>query len=222
MTGNTLTMNPITGQNPYATSAYGPTGQGFWGSTGGFGGTPFGFVPQSFQTQFPYPISQIGSFTPQFHPQAIQQPGLFNQVVPQWQTGFGVNPQMAFQSVLAQAQQCCPPEVLNAVLQTTPPQVLPYVLNALACQQVCEQVLQQNPQAVQAINPQVITQPFQTLTNRQGIGGFGTIGQPFVGGYQPIVGFQPWTQRPWAQNQGILSGLGQVQQPAFANAFGTW
>src|SRR6266849_6077858 len=50
------------------------------------------------------------------------------------------------------------PQVVNPILQTTPPQVLPYILNALACQQVCQQVVAQNPQAVLGIHPQTIAQ----------------------------------------------------------------
>ena len=72
-------------------------------------------------------------------PQMGQQPGIFGQgqQIPQWQAGAVGNPQMALQGAL----QCCPPEVVSAIVQTCPPQVLPYVLNALACQQACTQVL---------------------------------------------------------------------------------
>lgn len=204
MTGNTQTLNPMTGTNAYANGAYGTTQPGFWGSS-----TPTVFGTQAFQTQVP--MNQLNPFTSSL---IQQQPGLFGQPTQQWQTGFGQpslqwqtgfnSPQIASQAILNAALQTTspqvinaalqntPPQVINTVLQTTPPQVLPYILNALACQQVCQQVLAQNPQTIQTIASQGINQPtFGYGTTNQGQYGFGgTIGglgfgtQPFVGGYQ--------------------------------------
>jgi len=221
MTGNTLTMNPITGTNAYANGAYGTPQPGFWGNVGGFGGnTPSVFGTQAFQPQVP--MNQLNPFTSQL---IQQQPGFVGQqgfssqqgfgglqgfggqTTSPWQTGYN-NPQVTSQVILNAALQTTPPQVLNTILQTTPPQVLPYILNALACQQVCQQVLAQNPQAVQGINPQAlqginpqalqginpqwINQPaFGYGTTNQGqygfggnIGGLGFNTTPFVGGYQ--------------------------------------
>src|SRR5712691_2421020 len=162
MTGNTQTLNPMTGTNAYANGAYGTTQPGFWGSSFG-GNTPSVFGTQAFQTQVP--MNQLNPFT---SPLIQQQPGLFGQPTLQWQTGFnnplatsqwqtGSNsPQIISQAILNAALQNTPPQVINTILQTTPPHVLPYILNALACQQVCQQVLAQNPQAIQSINPQAI------------------------------------------------------------------
>jgi hypothetical protein len=247
MTGNTLTLNPITGTNAYANGAYGTPQTGFWGNTAGFGvNTPFGVTNPTFQTQVPSLFNQYGTFTPQ----AIQ-PGIAGLPVNQWQTGytpfqqFGItgiqNPmlqttqqqvvnqlqQQSMQQALAQIQQTCPPQVLNTILQTCAPQVLPYVLNALACQQTCQQVLAQNPQAAQAI-----TQPFtginQPVTGQFGITGFGQTPTQFQG-YQPqfaqgaCVGCTPGTQQ-WGQTLGVQGGFGQFQpqQPWFATSYGTW
>jgi len=204
MTGNTQTLNPMTGTNAYANGAYGTTQPGFWGSS-----TPTVFGTQAFQTQVP--MNQLNPFTSSL---IQQQPGLFGQPTQQWQTGFGQpslqwqtgfnSPQIASQAILNAALQTTspqvinaalqntPPQVINTVLQTTPPQVLPYILNALACQQVCQQVLQQNPQAIQTIAQQGINQPlFGYGTTSQGQYGFGgTIGGvgfnqvPFVNSYQ--------------------------------------
>jgi len=193
MTGNTVTLNPMTGTNAYANGAYGTTQPGFWGSS-----TPTVFGTQAFQTQVP--MNQLNPFTSSL---IQQQPGLFGQPTQQWQTGFN-SPQIASQAILNAALQTTspqvinaalqntPPQVINTVLQTTPPQVLPYILNALACQQVCQQVLQQNPQAIQTIAQQGINQPlFGYGTTSQGQYGFGgTIGGvgfnqvPFVNSYQ--------------------------------------
>jgi len=254
MTGNTLTQNPLTGPNAYTNSVYGTPQQGFWGTTAGFGtNTPFGVTNPTFQTQVPNLFNPYGTFTPQ----AIQPQGTIGQPMNTWQTGFspfqtfgiqGIqNPmlQTTPQQVLAQAQQqqvlnqiqqqqvlnqiaqTCPPQVLNAILQTTAPQVLPYVLNALACQQVCQQVLQQNPQAAQAITQPLfgITQP---MTSQFGITGFGVAPTQFAG-YQPqfqqgsCVGCAPGTQQ-WGQTLGFQGGFGQFQpqQPWFATTYGTW
>jgi len=204
MTGNTQTLNPMTGTNAYANGAYGTTQPGFWGSS-----TPTVFGTQAFQTQVP--MNQLNPFTSSL---IQQQPGLFGQPTQQWQTGFGQpslqwqtgfnSPQITSQAILNAALQTTspqvinaalqntPPQVINTVLQTTPPQVLPYILNALACQQVCQQVLQQNPQAIQTIAQQGINQPlFGYGTTSQGQYGFGgTIGGlgfntvPFVNSYQ--------------------------------------
>jgi len=237
MTGNTLTQNPITGTNAYANGAYGTTQPGFWGSSIG-GYTPTVFGTQAFQTQVP--MNQLNPFTT---PLLQQQPSLFGQAS-QWQTGFN-NPQITSQAILNAALQTTPPQVINTVLQTTPPQVLPYILNALACQQVCQQVLAQNPQAIQSINPQTIGQPFfgAGLTSQGQYGFGGTIGgvgfntQPFVGGYQGqtvpqqflqgqgnCVGCAPGMQQ-WVPNSvGFQGGFGQVvpQQPWFNTTYGTW
>lgn len=255
MTGNTLTLNPMTGTNAYANGAYGTTQPGFWGSS---------FGTQAFQTQVP--MNQLNPFTSSL---IQQQPGLFGQPTQQWQTGFGQptlqslqwqtgfnNPQITSQAILNAALQTCPPQVINAALQTTPPQVintvlqtcppqvLPYILNALACQQVCQQVLQQSPQAIQAISQQGINQPlFGYGTTSQGQYGFGgTIGGlgfntvPFVGGYQGqtvpqqflqgqnCAGCAPGTQQ-WVPNGvGFQGGFGQFtpQQPWFNTTYGTW
>jgi hypothetical protein len=217
MTGNTLTTNPITGTNAYANGAYGTPQQGFWGNTVGIAGTtPFGFGTQAFQPQVANPINAlnpintlnpinalnpINTLNP-FTSQMVQQPGFVTQTTP-WQTGF-TTPQYGLQGtvqailqttpqhVLNTILQTTPPQVVNTILQTTPPQVLPYILNALACQQVCQQVLQQNPQTIQAIAQQGINQPlFGYGTTSQGQYGFGgTIGGqgfntvPFVNSYQ--------------------------------------
>jgi len=256
MTGNTQTLNPMTGTNAYANGAYGTTQPGFWGSSFG-GSTPSVFGTQAFQTQVP--MTQLNPFA---SPLIQQQPGLFGQPTSQWQTGFnnplaasqwqtGSNsPQIISQAILNAALQNTPPQVINTILQTTPPQVLPYILNALACQQVCQQVLQQNPQAIQAINTQGLNtqglnQPtFGYGTTNQGQYGFGgTIGgqgfntAPFGGGYQGqtvpqqflqgqgnCVGCTPGTQQ-WAPNSmGFQGSFGQVvpQQPWFNTTYGTW
>jgi hypothetical protein len=228
MTGNTLTTNPITGTNAYANGAYGTTPQGFWGNTNGIvGGTPYGFNPQAFQPQVMNPIGQVNPFTPQM----IQQPGFFGQTTP-WQTGIGSNLPFGLQGTLQTVLQTTPPQVVNTILQTTPPQVLPYILNALACQQACQQVLAQNPQAVLGIHPQTITQPFLGYgSTNQGMIGFGGIGAntvPFVGGYQPLaqqgcVGCAPGMQQ-WNPTAAFQGGFGQVvpQQPWFNTTYGTW
>jgi len=240
MTGNTQTLNPMTGTNAYANGAYGTTQPGFWGSS-----TPTVFGTQAFQTQVP--MNQLNPFTSSL---IQQQPGLFGQPTQQWQTGFGQpslqwqtgfnSPQIASQAILNAALQNTPPQVINTVLQTTPPQVLPYILNALACQQVCQQVLQQNPQAIQTIAQQGINQPlFGYGTTSQGQYGFGgTIGGvgfnqvPFVNSYQGqtvpqqflqgqtvpqqflqgqnCAGCAPGMQQ-WAPNSlGFQGGFGQV------------
>ena len=74
--------------------------------------------------------------------------------------------------------------MVNTILQTCPPQVLPYILNALACQQACQQVLEQNPQSVLGINPQAITHPFAGTAIPSPIG-FGFHRTPFAGGSSP-------------------------------------
>jgi len=247
MTGNTLTLNPMTGTNAYANGAYGTSQPWFWGSSFG-GNTPTVFGTQAFQTQVP--MNQLNPFTT---PLIQQQPTLFGQPTSQWQTGFN-NPQITTQAILNAALQTTPPQVINTVLQTTPPQVLPYILNALACQQVCQQVLQQNPQAIQTIAQQGINQPlFGYGTTSQGQYGFGgTIGGvgfnqvPFVNSYQGqtvpqqflqgqtvpqqflqgqnCAGCAPGMQQ-WAPNSlGFQGGFGQVvpQQPWFNTTYGTW
>jgi hypothetical protein len=225
MTGNTLTQNPITGATPYTNSVYGTPHQGFWGNVGGYGvTTPYGFNTPLFQTQVPTLFNQqYGTLNPLFTGQNFQQPGMFSQPTNQWQTGFTTIPQMGFQGIQSPILQTTPPQVLNTILQTTPPQVLPFILNALACQQACQQVLAQNPQAVQGINPQAITQPF---VGQVGITGFGV--NPLVG-YVPqlqqgaCVGCQPGTQQ-WGNTIGLQGGFGQFQpqQPWFATTYGTW
>src|SRR6266542_5215645 len=162
MTGNTLTQNPITGANAYTNSVYGTPQQGFWGNAGGIGTSPIGYTNPLFQTQVPNLYTQqFGTTYPQFAAQTLQQPNLVGQTVNPWQTGLTSIPQFGYQSfqnptlqsipspVLNSILQTTPAQVLNTILQTTPPQVLPFILNALACQQVCQQVLAQNPQAVQ-------------------------------------------------------------------------
>jgi len=255
MTGTTPTMNPMTGLNAYANGGYNQQPfQGFWGS--GFGGnTPFGFGTQAYQPGVTNPISNFSQqytqpFTPQFTPQSIQQPGIsgqqfggFGQQTGQWQTGI---PQMALQSVLNTVLQTTPPQIVNTILQTTPPQVLPYVLDALACQQTCQQVLAQNPQVVQGINPQAIVHPLLSSFQGQGQMGFGGIGAgrtPFGGGFQAqglpqylqqaCVGCAPGQQQ-WQPNagfqgqqggfQGQQGGFGQFtpQQPWLNTTYGTW
>ena len=69
MTGNTLTLNPMTGTNAYANGAYGTTQPGFWGSSFG-GNTPPVFGTQAFQTQVP--MNQLNPFTSSL---IQQQPG---------------------------------------------------------------------------------------------------------------------------------------------------
>jgi hypothetical protein len=259
MTGNTLT-NPITGTNAYANGAYGTPQQGFWGNTGGIGGTtPFGFGTQAFQPQVTNPINTlnpINTVNPfntlnPFTTQMVQQPGFIGQTTP-WQTGF-TTPQYGLQSpvqtilqntspqVLNTILQTTPPQVVNTILQTTPPQVLPYILNALACQQACQQVLAQSPQALQGIQSQMTTQQFPGYgTTNQGQLGFGTIGGfgqstvPFGGGYLPQVNPQ-WMQagncvgctpgmQQWTPTTTFQGGFGQVvpQQPWFNTTYGTW
>jgi hypothetical protein len=245
MTGNTLTLNPIAGTNAYANSAYGTPQQGFWGNTGGIGTSiPFGYATQPFQTQVPGLLNQQvhGLFNQQqvpglFSPygmlaaQTIQQPGVYGVPMNTWQGGFGAQ-QFGFQGIQNAILQTTPPQVLNTILQTTPPQVLPFILNALACQQACQQVLQQNPQAVQGINPQAITQPFfatmQTPQVPYGIGAFGVAQTPYVG-VQPqwlqssCVGCTPGQQQ-WGSTIGFQGGFGQFQpqQPWFNTTYGTW
>jgi len=232
MTGNTLTTNPITGTNAYANGAYGTTPQGFWGNTTGLvGGTPFGFTTPAFQPQGMNPVGTVNPFTPTM----IGQTGTFGQTTP-WQTGIVSNLPFGLQGTLQTVLQTTPPQVVNTILQTTPPQVLPYILNALACQQVCQQVLTQNPQAILGINPQAITQPFVQPfpgygTTNQGTIGFGGIGYnttPFVGGFptmatQGCVGCTPGMQQ-WNPNVAFQGGFGQVvpQQPWFNTTYGTW
>jgi hypothetical protein len=224
MTGNTLTQNPITGATAYTNSVYGTPNQGFWGNVAGYGvNTPYGFTTPQFQTQVPTLFNQqYGTLNPLFTGQTFQQLGAFTHPMNQWQTGFTTIPQMGLPGIQSPILQTTPPQVLNTILQTTPPQVLPFILNALACQQACQQVLQQNPQAVQAINPQAITQPFVGQT---GITGFGV--NPFVG-YVPqfqgaCVGCQPGTQQ-WGNTIGLQGGFTQFQpqQPWFNTTFGTW
>jgi hypothetical protein len=205
MTGNVLTTNPVTGTTAYANGAYGTPQQGFWGHTNGFGvSTPVQFGTPVYQQTTGYPVNTIGTiggFTTQFIPQAVQQqqPSFLGQTIGQTQGGFinNTTQQFGIQGILNAALQTTPPQVLNTILQTTPPQVLPYILNALACQQVCQQVLAENPQAVQNIAQQAaqqvaqqqITQPFfGTTQTNQGQGQFGTTGfgvtNPFTAGYQ--------------------------------------
>jgi hypothetical protein len=267
MTGNTQTLNPITGTNAYANSVYGTPQQGFWGTTGGFGtNVPFGHTTQPFQQQVPGLFNQQqvpglfnqqqvpGQFNQQqvpgqFNPygtqmgQTTQQPGIYGQSMNPWQGGLATQ-QPGFQGiqtailqstppqVVNAILQTTPPQVLNTILQTTPPQVLPFILNALACQQVCQQVLQQNPQAIQGINPQAITQPFfgamQTPQSQFGIGGFGVNQTPY-GGFQPqwqqagCVGCTPGQQQ-WGSTPGFQGGFGQFQpqQPWANTSYGTW
>lgn len=226
MTGNTLTMNPMTGPNALNTNPFGATPQGFWGNVSGFNtpfSTPSGFGTQAFQPQVTNPINPISSI-PGFNPTAIQQPGVFGQV------GSQTSPQVG-QAILAAVLQTTPPQVVNAILQTTPPQVLPYILNALACQQVCQQVLAQNPQALQALQAQTIGQPFgQTAPGQTGFSTFGTNVTPFGGGFQP-QGVPPFLQQgagvgcaPGLQQLLPTSAFGQApqQQPWFSPTFGTW
>jgi hypothetical protein len=236
-------MNPIAGTNAYVNGAYGTPQQGFWGNVGSFGTQPTSFGIPGFQTQ--YPINQWNPFTPQ----SIQQPGFVGQTMSPLQTGFQT-PQFGYQGINAAVQttspqvlntilQTTPPQVLNTILQTTPAQVLPYILNALACQQVCQQVLAQNPQAVMGINPQSITQPFFAYgtTNQNPIGFGGTVGgfggygvNPFMTVGQTsflpqggCVGCQPGTQQ-WGSGVGFQGGFGQVvpQQPWLNAIYGTW
>ena len=269
MTGNSQTLNPITGTNAYANGAYGTTQPGFWGSSFG-GSTPSVFGTQTFQNQVP--MNQFNPFTTSL---IQQQPNLFGQPTTQWQTGFntpqftsqwqnglntpqvtsqwqtGLNtPQVTSQVILNAALQTTPPQVINTILQTTPAHVLPYILNALACQQVCQQVLTQNPQAIQSINQQTTNQqttnqPFLGYgTTNQGQYGFGgTIGGqgfntvPFTGGYQGqtvpqqflqgqgnCVGCAPGMQQLVPNSVGFQGGFGQVlpQQPWFNTTYGTW
>jgi hypothetical protein len=258
MTGNTLTQNPITGTNAYANPAYGTPQQGFWGNTGGFGTSAlFGLNTPTLQ-QVPSLFNQIGAVTPPFAGQTFQQPGMVGQTVNPWQYGFtptgqvglqGITGQLGFQGIqnpIMQAGQvvnpllqAVPPQVLNTILQTCPPQVLPYILNALAAQQACQQVLLQNPQAMQAINPLTITQPFvnttqpflnttQPFQGQFGITGYGVSQTPFVG-FQPqyqqgaCVGCTPGVGQ-WGNTVGFQGGFGQIQpqQPWFATTYGTW
>jgi hypothetical protein len=187
-------------------------------------------VPGLFnQQQVPTQFSPYGTLMGQ----TIQQPGMYVQPMNQWQNGF-VNPQIGFQGVQNAILQTTPQQVLNTILQTTPPQVLPFILNALACQQACQQVLQQNPQAVQGINPQSITQPFfgtmQTPQSQYGIGSFGVTQTPYAGFQQPwqqagCVGCAPGTQQ-WGSTIGFQGqgGFGQFQpqQPWLNTTYGTW
>jgi len=235
MTGNTLTQNPITGTNAYANNTYGTPQQGFWGNAGGYG-----FTTPQFQQQVPTLFTQqYGTVNPLFTP--TMQTGIVGQPQNQWQGGFATTPHFGFQGiqtpvqqtvpqqVLNTIQQTVPQQVLNTILQTTPPQVLPFILNALACQQACQQVLSQNPQAMQTINPQTITQPFLN-TQQPLMGQFGTSYgvTPFVG-FQPqlqqgaCVGCLPGTQQ-WGNTIGFQGGFGQVQpqQPWIASTYGTW
>jgi hypothetical protein len=178
-------------------------------------------------------MSPIGLVNP-FITAAIQ-PSYVGQTTP-WQNAITTNLPFGLQSTLQTVLQTTPPQVVNTILQTTPPQVLPYILNALACQQACQQVLAQNPQAVLGIHPQSITQPFiqpflgSTMTN-QGPIGFGGVGYtpvPFTTAYQALtpqgcVGCTPGMQQlnPAVAFQG---GFGQVvpQQPWFNTTYGTW
>ncbi len=260
MTGNTLTANPINGTNAYVGNPFGSSQQGFWGNVNGFGGnTPFGFGNPVFQTPISNTINPFQTFTSQYAGQTIPQNGFVGQPSYPLQGGFGINPQFGFQGNLGVSPQLrfqggfgISPQagfqgglginpqfgfqgVLNTILQTTPPQVLPFVLNALACQQACQQVLAQNPQAIQGIQPQSITQPFLGFgTTNQGLTGFGgnvnhlgVTPNAFVG-VQPqwlgqgCVGCQPGTQQ-WGVT-GPQNSFGQVQpqQPWFNNTFGTW
>jgi hypothetical protein len=141
MTGNTQTLNPMTGTNAYANGAYGTTQPGFWGSS-----TPTVFGTQAFQTQVP--MNQLNPFTSSL---IQQQPGLFGQPTQQWQTGFGQpslqwqtgfnSPQIASQAILNAALQTTSPQVINAALQNTPPQVI-------------NTVLQTTPPAGPAVHPE--------------------------------------------------------------------
>jgi len=251
MTGNTLTMNPIAGTTAYANGAYGATQPGFLGNVGTFGGyTPSVFGTPAFQPQVP--MTPLNPFTAQLiqsQPGFVGQPGFIVPTMSPGLTGFH-NPQVTSQAILNAALQTTPPHVVNTILQTTPPQVLPYILNALACQQACQQVLAQNPQAVQAINPltvpgitpQLINQPFLGMTNPaqygygSTIGGLGFNTTPVWGGYQGQmapqflqqpgsgVGCAPGMQQ-WAPSVvGFQAGFGQVlpQQPWFNPTYGTW
>jgi hypothetical protein len=237
MTGNTLTLNPITGTNAYANGAYGSTQPGFWGSSFG-GNTPSVFGTQAFQTQVP--MNLLNPFTssliqqqPGFvgQPTSLWQTGFNNPLVTsQWQTGFN-NPQITAQAILNAALQTTPTPVINTILQTTPPQVLPYILNALACQQVCQQVVAQNPQAIQALNAQAFTQSLNAqginqpyfgygMTN-QGqygfggtIGGFGVNTVPYVGVYQGQ------TVPQFLQGQGSCAGCAPGMQQWVPNTVG--
>jgi hypothetical protein len=241
MTGNALTMNPIAGTNAYVNGAYGTPQSGLWGNVGSFGTTPSVFGIPAFQPQVP--INQWNPFTPQ----AFQQPGFVGQTMSPMQTGFQnfQTPQFGYQGIGSTVQttsqllntilQTTPPQVLNTVLQTTPPQVLPYILNALACQQACQQVLAQNPQAIMGINPQTISQPFfgYGTTNQTPVGFGSTIGgfgvNPFMTGGQTFgqtgacVGCQPGTQQ-WTPTVGFQTAFGQVvpQQPWINAIYGTW
>lgn len=230
MTGTTPTMNPVTGLNAYANGAYGQPLQGFWGGNLG-ASMPFSFGTPAYQPLVTTPISPIGAFAPHFVPQMFQQPSVFGLPTLPWQSAFIGTTPMGLQSVLNTVLQTTPPQVVNTILQTTPPQVLPYILNALACQQACQQVLEQNPQAVLGINPQTITQPFFGTFN-QGPVGFGFNRVPFVGGFQSqllpqylqqgaCVGCTPSQQWP---NMGFHGGFGQIvpQQPWFNTTYGTW
>jgi hypothetical protein len=229
MTGTTPTMNPVTGLNAFANGTYGQPLPGFWGSSFG-GNTPFGFGAPTYQPQLMSPIHAMGAFTPQLTPQTFQQSSIFGQPTFPWQTPLIGSSPMGVQGILNSVLQTTPPQVVNTILQTCPPQVLPYILNALACQQACQQVLEQNPQAVLGINPQAITHPFPGTFAQGGVG-FGINRTPFVGGFQPqvvppylqaaCVGCAPGQQ--WAP-QGFPGVFGQVvpQQPWFNTTFGTW
>jgi hypothetical protein len=239
MTGNVLTTNPVTGTTAYANGAYGTPQQGFWGNTTGFGvNTPVNFGTPVYQQQGGYPINTIGGFTSQFIPQTVQQPGFLGQTIGHTQGGFNNTPQFGIQGLINSALQTTPPQILNTILQTTPPEVLPYILNALACQQVCQQVLAQNPQAVQSINPQAITQPFfgsPLTTQAQALfgntAGFG-VTNPFMTGAQAqmtpfqqaaCVGCGP-NGAQWVPNAVNRFGAAQVvPQQAWQNTpYGTW
>jgi hypothetical protein len=192
------------------------------------------FGQQQVPGQFNPYLTQMG--------QTTQQPGVYGQQVNPWQGGTNT-PQIGFQGiqsailqstppqVLSTILQTTPPQVLSTILQTTPPQVLPFILNALACQQVCQQVLQQNPQAIQGINPQAITQPIGQYGQGQfGIGGFGVNQTPYAG-FQPqwqqagCVGCVPGTPQ-WGNTMGFQGqgGFGQFQpqQPWSNTTYGTW
>jgi len=193
------------------------------------------FNQQQVPGQFSPYMTQLG--------QTTQQPGMYAQPTNTWQGGF-TTPQYGLQGIQNAILQTTPPQVVNAILQTTPqqvlntilqttpPQVLPFILNALACQQTCQQVLQQNPQSIQGINPQAITQPFfGTMQGQQvpfGIGGFGVAQTPGFG-VQPqwlqgsCVGCTPGQQQ-WGSGIGFQGGVGQFQpqQPWFNTTYGTW
>src|SRR5436309_13247679 len=123
MTGNTQTLNPMTGTNAYANGAYGTTQPGFWGSS-----TPTVFGTQAFQTQVP--MNQLNPFTSSL---IQQQPGFFGQTTQQgltglnnplatqqWQTGFN-SPQITSQwQTGLNNPQITTQAILNAALQTTP------------------------------------------------------------------------------------------------------